>query len=72
MDTVWSRDVNVVLEHSSIHHRERSHPEASSHLQDRAEVDFIIAKQWVYHNLFARQLPLTRVFSGGDMKLTVK
>lgn len=69
VDTVRSGDVYVVLKYSSIHHRERSHPEASGHLQDGSEVDFILAKQRVYHNLFLCQLPLSAVL---QMRLTIK
>lgn len=61
VDAVRSRDVDVVLKHSSIHHRERSHPKASGHFQDGAEIDLILAKERVYHDLLARQPPLAAI-----------
>lgn len=44
-----------MLKHSCVHHRDRSHDETSSHLQDWAKVDLVLAKQWVDHDLLIRQ-----------------
>jgi hypothetical protein len=50
MDTFRRRVVDVMLEYSCVHHSDRSHDKTSSHLQDRTEVDLVLAEQWVYHD----------------------
>lgn len=54
MDALWGRVVDVMLEHSCVHHGDRSHDETSSHLQDWTEVDLVLAKQWIYHEVKKR------------------
>lgn len=55
MNAVGRRVVDVVLKHSCVYHRDRGHDEASSHLQDGAEVDLVLAKQWVNHDWLISQ-----------------
>lgn len=71
MNAVGRRVVNVMLKHSCVYHRDGGHDKAGSHLQDRAEIDLVLAKQWVNDNLLMRQ-PTTLAICPLSSGLTIK